>query len=407
MATTASAVLDDPIARLEQMAKRQTAETDAAKAIAKARVSLVLGKDAKAAFFATLALRLQPVVDWDTETAATDGRSLFYNPDWVNELSPDQRVGLMAHEVMHCAMAHTARRGARDVGQFNIAADLAINPIVRDAGMALPPGGPFPGKGQYANLAEGLSAEEYYSHLPPPPKNPDGSSGQGNDPGGCGGVIDAGDPAQQQTSQVDWQVAVSQAVSASKGRGELPGMLRRLVQDIVEPKVPWQAILREFLSRSFDARDDYSWSHPNRRFIAQGLYLPALRSQSIGHVVVHVDCSGSTDPYMEDFAAELSGVLESRPCKVTILYGDTQIQGDPVEWEPADGPITMERRGGGGTDHTHLGEWLKQQDDQPVCVIGLTDGETRWPNDFGIPALWCITPDGRDNVPFGQVVRLT
>ena len=65
---------DDPFGALEQAAQRSAREELAAKKIGKARVKLVLGKDARSVYFASLTLRLQPVVDWECDTAATDGR---------------------------------------------------------------------------------------------------------------------------------------------------------------------------------------------------------------------------------------------------------------------------------------------------------------------------------------------
>ena len=65
---------------LEQAAARQAAEEQAARALAAARARLVLGRDAKSAFFATLALRLKPEPGWDLDTLATDGRVLRVPP---------------------------------------------------------------------------------------------------------------------------------------------------------------------------------------------------------------------------------------------------------------------------------------------------------------------------------------
>jgi len=402
----------DPIAQLERMSRRQGAEDTVAKAIARARVQLVLGKDAKAAFFATLALRLKPEVDWNLDTAATDGRRLSYSPEFVNSLSPEQRVGLLAHEVMHNAMAHAARQGARDHALYNEAADLAVNPILREAGFTLPPGALFPGQGKHADLPEGLSAEEYYARLQAKQQqdSQDGQPGQpgkpGDDPGGCGAVVPAPDQAGQQEIEAEWQVATAQAASAAKGKGELPGMLGRLVQEIVEPTVPWQDVLREFVTRSVMARDDYSWSVPNRRFIAQGLYMPSLRSEGMGEIVVAVDTSGSIDDaQLKRFAGELNGILDCHPCRVVVLYCDDAIQGEPVYWEPADGPLTLESRGGGGTSHLPIWAWLKQHDAEPACVVCLTDGYTSFGSDPGVPVLWAMTTERKP--PFGQTVRVT
>ena len=77
----------DPFAALDEAAARQTLEESAAKALAGARARLVLGRDAANAFFATLALRLTPWVDWDCPTMATDGRALVYHLSITHKLA--------------------------------------------------------------------------------------------------------------------------------------------------------------------------------------------------------------------------------------------------------------------------------------------------------------------------------
>ena len=102
--------------------------------IRKARTVLLLNHP----FFGALIFRLTPVSAPNIPTMATDGKSLFYNPSFVDELPPDQLVGVLAHEVMHPALRHHTRRGNRDRERWNEAADYAINPLVLNAGMALP-----------------------------------------------------------------------------------------------------------------------------------------------------------------------------------------------------------------------------------------------------------------------------
>jgi predicted metal-dependent peptidase len=258
---------DDPFAALEEAAKRKMAEKDAGDAIQAALVRLILGRDAKSPFFATLALRLKLKTDWDCPTAMTDGRSLGYNPGWIADLDLDQTIGLLAHEVLHCAGKHFARRGAREPSKWNVAIDLEINPMLREAGFTLPADGVFPGEGPHKDLPKGEAAERYYDLLPDPPSEEQDGEGEGPgqnpDPGGCGGVKDAGDKAEQQQAAAEMEVAVTQAAEAAKQRGALPGGLNRLVQEIVNPKVDWRETLREYVSSC--ARNDYSWSPPNRR----------------------------------------------------------------------------------------------------------------------------------------------
>jgi len=420
--------IDDPIAAIEEAARRQRVEEIAEKAITKARVKLVLSRDAKGIFFGTLALRLRGKPDWELETAATDGRTLSYNPDWVCSLSPPEVLGVLTHEVMHLAMAHHCRMGNRDPDQWNVAGDLAINGPLREAGFTLPACGILAGEGPYAHLPAGCSAEEYYAKLGKKPGEEEGEGGDGDgegegkpgdqegnepgnqsksgsDPGGCGGVMPPkpNDPAAAREGEAEMQVAVAQAAQAAKGKGELPGDLARLVEEILEHKVPWQDVLREFVSQAVVAHDDYSWSSPNRRYISTGLYLPSLRSEGLGEVVVAVDTSGSIDAEMlEAFAGELNGILEAAPVKVTTLYCDSRINGEPVEWYPADGAFTLESRGGGGTDHRPIWDWLHAEGVDPTCVVCLTDGQTTFGSDPGCPVLWALTGDVE--VPFGRKV---
>src|SRR4051812_1727364 len=82
------------------------------------------------AFYGTLVMRLErQVAEWQP-TTATDGKHLFYNPKFIESLTPEQIIAVVQHEVLHCAMAHFLRRGDRDPLRMNIGGDLAINPII-------------------------------------------------------------------------------------------------------------------------------------------------------------------------------------------------------------------------------------------------------------------------------------
>jgi predicted metal-dependent peptidase len=402
---------DDPFAVIEQAAGRQAAEEQAARALAAARVRLVLGRDAKSAFFATLVLRLVPEPGWDLDTVATDGRVLRYFPPFVTGLSPDELVGVLAHEVMHCALAHPARRGDRDLDNWNVACDLAINPLLVAAGVVLPPSRLMPGEGAYADLDPGHPAEEYYARLPGPKDSSNGSNGgeaPAGDPGGCGQVVDPanGDPAEGRQVEAGWQVAVSQAQAAAAGRGPLPAGLGRAVDRVLHLPADWREVLREFVSAA--ARNDYTWTRPNRRFVAQGLYLPGLHSEELGEVVLAVDTSGSIDEKLLGvFAAEANAVLGAYDCSVTVLYHDTEVQ-KVQTWQAADGPLVLDPVGGGGTSHACVFDWLICSGASPACVICLTDLQTEFPaNQPAVPVLWAVPGPAPTDPPFGRVVSLS
>ena len=398
---------EDAISNLEDHVRRKDAEDKAINAITASRVKLVLAKDATACFFATLALKLKIEVSWDVPTMATNGKRLAINPDWVNNLKADECKGVVAHEVMHNAMLHHTRRNNRDFEKWNVACDLAINHILKDAGYKLTKEGAFPGEGAFRDMKKGLSAEEYYELLPPSP--PDDGNGQGSpcsDPGGCGAVEDAGDgsPADQKEAAAQASVDVCQAHATAKQRGTLPGGLERLVQAITEPVVDWRHVLREFVTKR--ARNDYVMSPPNRRHLQQGICLPSMGGQTVGDLLIHVDSSGSTDQWLGTFAAELDGILQAYECALTIVYGDTKVQ-HIQHWSSGDGPITLESHGGGGTCHKHIFDWVDRQGEPPACMVCLTDCYTDYPSrapDY--PVLWAVVGNPSAQPPFGQVVQV-
>jgi ABC-type multidrug transport system fused ATPase/permease subunit len=113
-----------------------THETPTALRIQKARTSLILDHP----FFGSLLFRLKGRECRSVQTMATDGVSLFYNPDFVATLNAATLAGTLAHEVMHPALHHHVRRSGRDPRLWNQACDFAINPLLVDAGLSLPDG---------------------------------------------------------------------------------------------------------------------------------------------------------------------------------------------------------------------------------------------------------------------------
>lgn len=152
-------------------------DTTQAKRIVAARAGLILDQP----FFGALALRLKIVESTRNTTAWTDGVHLGYNPAFIRECTHDHIVAVLGHEVMHCAAGHPWRKDGRDHDKWNEACDRAINPVLRDAGMTLPPNVLYELEPSHL----GKSAEWIYARLP---KGSPSSSGQGSGQGqGSGG----------------------------------------------------------------------------------------------------------------------------------------------------------------------------------------------------------------------------
>ena len=367
---------------------------------AKARAALLVG----APFWGVLSLRLAPVEDASIRTMQTDGVTIRYNPDFVAGLSRGALRTMIAHETMHCAALHHTRREGRDLRRWNIACDHAINPLLAAADFEMPAGMLL--DPAYA----GLSAEQIYDRLP----RDTGGDGS-DDPGGMGGVTDpppggddpgqpgAGTPSAADLARQEetWSIATAQAEATAKAMGIGAGDTARAIREQVAPRLDWREVLRRTLSAA--ARSDYAWTPPNRRHIASGLYLPSLRSETLGPVVIGVDTSGSIDaPTLAAFAAEITAILdEAAPEAIHVVYCDEAVA-DTETYEPGD-PIRLTPHGGGGTAFRPVFDWIAGSDIQPVCAVYLTD---LYGSEFGpapdYPVLWVST--GADAAPFGEVI---
>ena len=361
--------------------------------LTKARASLVLAHP----FFGALAYKLRFEVCPAIPTADVDGVTMRINPDFADKLTVPELAGVLAHEVMHCALGHCWRIVGREPERWNDAADYATNPLLFAASITLPKDALL--DPQFANL----SADEIYSRLP--------DDGGKDGPGRFGGVRpppgDApGKPAQPADIaqlEADWKVATIQAASAAKAQGMLPAGLERLVDTIKAPVIDWRAVLRRFIMASVPS--DYAMVPPDRRFLGSGLYLPSLAAESVGPIMLAVDTSGSIGAdELATFAAELNAILaDAAPERVHVVYCDARINGT-AEYAPQDFPVQLRALGGGGTDFRPPFAWCDERAILPVCAIYLTDLCGTFPDDPGYPVLWVST--GHDAAPFGEVIML-
>lgn len=365
--------------------------------ILKARTALVLDQP----FFGSLALRMILVEDASFTTAAVDGVSMFYNPEFIESLTNKELIGVIAHEVLHLALGHLWRMGSREYKRWNSATDYTINDTLKESGFTLPEGCLLD-----SSFAE-LSAEEIYSRLPESPdgdsNGKDGQPGQGDgksDPGGCGSFMPPKTEAESKELESTWKAATAQAASISKGK--LPGDLKRQIDDMLNPSVPWHILLRDFVEKS--AKNDYDWTRPNRRYINTGIILPSLVSEELPELVIAVDTSGSIDmKALNHFAAEASNVLSAYDTTIRVIYCDTQIQHEEV-FTRADMPMKMNPKGGGGTKFTPVFDHISKEGYTPACLIYFTDLYGDFPtHEPDYPVMWLT--DSKDmQAPFGKTV---
>jgi predicted metal-dependent peptidase len=395
--------------------------------IDQARIAVILASP----FFGSLLMRLSMERDDSKKTFCTNGRRIAYNEDYCAALSDSELRGVLVHEVAHCAQGHLWRIGGREHDRWNCATDYSINnfltTFVAEESEAAKAAGTtyvipwtipknFLIDPQFADLC----SEDIYNRLPKgKPKD------EGGGAAGCGGAGDKGPPSCGEFEQPEkdegdgkptlddalegeWQVAVTQAATIAKMRGELPASLKRMIGDLLEPKVPWRQVLREFIR--IHSKDDYCWSRPNRRYLAQGVILPSLHSERMGRIVFGVDTSGSIDANtLAEFGSEIQAALdECRPEAMEVIYCDAAVNG-AREFLPGD-EVKLEALGGGGTRFAPVFAHIAKMDEPPVCCIYLTDGLGSFPaKEPDYPVLWAWRDRHSPNppqFPFGEVVAV-
>ena len=105
-------------------------------------------------------MELIAVRDDRLDTACTDGDNIFVDIDFYSNLTKDERLFVLAHEVWHSVLLHFARCQKRNRERFNVATDLEIHFVLENEKMSEP--FVLPHDESWKNL----SAEEIYEKLP-------------------------------------------------------------------------------------------------------------------------------------------------------------------------------------------------------------------------------------------------
>ena len=430
-------------------AKLKEIKADAARVLAETRRTMMQRQP----FTGSVAMNLDivPIRDLRCDTACTDGKSIFFDIDFLSGLSPEERLFVFAHEVWHNLMCHFARTENRNRELMNVATDLEVNQILVKDGFCLPAEALMPDK---MGLPADLAAEQYYELLEQRgDKSQGGGRGKGGSPSGqFDKHIYSGDdvtqPGQGQskedaTGQAQGQVvsdkygkvefdpnfrpgdpkagvervreaAVGAAQMVERTRGSLPAHIKGLVEALLKPEIDWREQLQQFVTRTCSG-ENRNWNPPNRRHVHSGIYLQSRKGEKI-RVVAGLDVSGSTASDIPKFLGELNGLVKSfGRYELTVVQCDTEVKSAVTYTD--DDPLDLENEkfetvGGGGTRLTPIFEHIEANKDElaPDAILILTDGCTEFFSedmDPGVPVMWVITKDGTtENIGFGDVIQM-
>lgn len=403
--------------------------------VQKAKISLM--RNPKFALLSGVLMVGKTSVDDGTPTARTNGRDEVYGRAFVKELDDGELAFVIAHEAAHKMYRHLTtwrKLYEEDMGLANAACDYVVNLMLQDLDpqrtiISFPryKSGPMRGKpmGLIDERFRGMNTKQVFDILKKEKKEGGGGGGGGKGEGSCGNGGDGGgldqhdwDEAQSMTEKEkeelarDIDQAVRQGLAAQKKVGNGAGSMDRELNELLEPKINWREVLREFVKSTCRTKDMSSWRRINRRLIASDIYMPSMIGQKVGHLVIGVDTSGSIgQEELSNFLAEVKGIAEEvMPDTVDLMYWDTRVAAheEYTDNTVADIINSTKPRGGGGTAPSCVTDYLKEKNIKPECVIMLTDGYvgSDWGEDWPAPVMWTIVGGNDAVAPNGKTIHI-
>lgn len=400
----------------------------------------------KQPFFAYLLLHLKCINDAEGKvlhypTCAVDNNAnMYYHPDFIEGLAGNSRVtdkieAVLCHEIMHKALFHLDRIKTKEMLIWNIATDIAINDMLSTSGFNMNIEGillpenhsitiPFIDIRVTIDDINKKSAEVIYDELLSKLKgkmkqvtvaicgNGDGKSKSGKGQGKSFGFdehIFGQKPtdSEQRKDERDWQKRLVEATTYAKQRGNLPAGMERIVGDILEQKVNWKQLLYRYITNTIP--HDYTYSYPSKKSQATGFYMPSIKKEEID-VVVAIDTSGSIgQKELNDFMGEIVAIAKSfNNLKMTAIICDCEVK-DVIEVTNGGVARLLETKikGGGGTSHIPVYDWVAENKPTARLIVNFTDGFTTFPPVTPLQnTIWVISGGDGKNIPFGEVIKV-
>ena len=377
-------------------------------------------------FFAALSRRIHKYSTNAIPTAgvcvnkSTAQFEMVYNPEFMESLPDNQKLGVLMHEFYHIIFEHlTTRLPEGGMSKmWNVATDLAINSHLMDK---LPEMGCFPSKEgtPFEKYPVGLSSEAYYKMLQvdeqfkKEPEDGQGEGGDGEGDGDGGELSDYNMDSHDGWSDADAETramakerlrdAVEKAAkeaASGKGWGTVSSSVKKQIMDMITPKVDWRKVLRYFVRTSQRSNKRSTVRKLNKRFP----YIHAGKKITRqAKIAISIDQSGSvSDQMLASFFAELNTL--SSIAEFTVVPFDTEVDESQVfVWKKGQ-KKTWERVMCGGTCFDAPTKYVNGQNFDGHIV--LTDMEAPKPVRSLCQRMWMTNESGKANPYFNTQERV-
>lgn len=350
-------------------------------------------------FFAALSRHVDKRRDDNCPTAGVrvnaEGRfEMVYNQKFFENMTMEQRRGVLKHEFYHLIFEHVTTRKPDDALLFkrwNIATDLAINShIPREE---LPDNGCIPGEGPFKDYPEKQTGEWYFAKL-----NNEDDGGEGQEPmddheGWGEGELD---PSVKEIAKQRLKEMMKDAAEEAnkKSWGTVSADMRAEIMKRIGGKIDWRAVLRYFIKTSKRAEKTSTVKRLNKRFP----YIHAGKKvRRHANIAISIDQSGSVgDDLLEKFFAELNKLADI--ATFTVVPFDTEVDEKLVYvWKKGTKHKT-ERVKCGGTDFDAPTKYVNGKKFDGHIV--LTDMYAPKPVSSNCQRMWMTNEEGAKNPYF-------
>ncbi len=346
----------------------------------------------------------------DIPTAGTDGKTIYYNPDFLKKISVEEQTFIFAHEVCHIAFNHIARSKEKKQRLWNIATDAVINQFLKKDGLKIVDGG--------IDIPDAINydAEQLYEKLLNEQQE---NNNVYNDTHSMWGdaVKKQKDEQKELKKKQDELQNMGEKNAFKKNLQEKKRQLEELrdaiskqalkagmltnsdIRNITnigtsKPIIDWRYVLREAV------KYDVDWSYKNAT-IEDGLVVANLEEQAIPETEIVLDTSGSINEILlKKFLRECKNILKHSKLKVgcfdTQFYGFTEIRTEKdIE--------NMKFIGGGGTNFDVAVNAFSKRVENKII---FTDGEAPLPK-TSVNAIWIVFGNTKINPKGGKVIYIT
>ena len=358
------------------------------------KIKLLFLTERNTVFWSTLLAGMWLKATTKIPTAATDGLTIFFNEEFCKRLTDAELKFLIIHETYHVAHDHVgrAKQLKLDPLLWNIAGDYMINLDLVAKGYQMP------AEGLYDTAFKGWSAKQIYDYLK-------GNAQSVPSFFQCD-LLDAPEDMESTEHQEAIKTNIVKAATQAKISGDpgsIPGNIQRIVEELLNPELPWNVILQNHL-HTYN-KDDYSWRRPNKKYMPD-IYLPSLYGEALDLVTVGIDVSGSIGiEDLQRFMSEVRYIFDTlKPKSMRVMSFDTEVHTNQL-LEQGDDWTDIQLIGGGGT---HVGPLIDSiREEKPAFALIFSDGEFSKPylDDIESDLFWILVGNSPVEFSKGEVIR--